>query len=131
MPPANPVPGTPPDWLTRAQGKLALARLPLPPGGYREDLCFLAQQAAELAIKAVYQQCGWRFAYVHDLDQLLDGLAKKGLNVPTDVQEADQLTLFATQARYPGIGAPVTQAEHDEAVRIAEVVVAWAATLIP
>ena len=50
MPPPNPVPGTAREWLDRARGKLALAQQPLPPGAYYEDLCFLTQQAAELAI---------------------------------------------------------------------------------
>jgi len=56
--PRSDPPGAPKEWLARARGKLALARGPLPPEGYWEDLCYMAQQAAELAIKAVYQQRG-------------------------------------------------------------------------
>ncbi len=67
------------DWLSRAQGKLALAQQPLPPGGYWEDLCFMAQQAGELSIKAVHQRHGWQFPFIHDLRKLLDGLEAKGL----------------------------------------------------
>ncbi len=48
MPPPNPTPGTPEDWLARGKAKLALARVALPAGGRWEDLCFWAQQAAEL-----------------------------------------------------------------------------------
>ena len=51
-------PGSPQDWLSRAKGKLLLARQSLPEGGYWEDLCYMAQQAAELAVKAVYQAKG-------------------------------------------------------------------------
>ena len=51
----RPTPGTPKDWLARAQGDLALAQISLPEGAYYEDLCFHAQQAAEKAIKAVYR----------------------------------------------------------------------------
>ena len=131
MPPPSPSPGTPQEWLARARGKLSLARQPLPPEGYFEDLCFFAQQAAELAIKAVYQQHGLRFPYVHVLGQLLDGLENHGLTLPAEVQDADQLSIYASQTRYPGIAAPVTQAEYEEALKIAEAVVGWAATLIP
>lgn len=55
MPPAklSLPPGTPQDWLGRARAKLALAGTPLPPGGVWEDLCYMTQQTAELAIKAV------------------------------------------------------------------------------
>src|SRR5947209_9921032 len=118
MQPPNPAPGTAKEWLRRAKGKLALARLPLPPDGFREDLCFCAQQAAEIAIKAVHQQQGWRFPFVHDLGRLLDGLQKMGLNLPQEVQDADQLSVYAAQTRYPGLYAPVTQSEYEEAVRI-------------
>jgi hypothetical protein len=55
MPSPDPAPGNSQDWLARALGKLALARLPFPKGTFRENLCFFTQQAAELAIKAVYQ----------------------------------------------------------------------------
>src|SRR5713226_2877977 len=130
MQPPNPASGTAKEWLRRAKGKLALARLPLPPDGFREDLCFNAQQASELAIKAVYQHQGWMFAYIHDLDRLLDGLQQNGLNIPQAVQEADQLSIYAAQTRYPGLYAPVTQSKYEEAVRIAEAVVNWAETLV-
>ena len=131
MPPPSPAPGTPQDWLTRAEGKLALARLPLPAGGLWEDLCFWAQQAAELAIKAVYQERGWHFPFIHDLAQLLNGLQQQGLTIPPDVQGAAKLTVYATLARYPGLTTPATQAHYDEAIKIAGDVIAWAQTLIP
>ncbi len=49
------------DWLARAKGDLALALAPLPEGAFYEDLCFHAQQAAEKAVKAVYQSTNWHF----------------------------------------------------------------------
>lgn len=61
MPQDRPIPGTPQDWLGRAKSDLVLARLPLPEGAFYEDLCFHAQQAAEKALKAVYQDHGWTF----------------------------------------------------------------------
>ena len=85
MPPPSPAPGTSQDWLDRARAKLVLAQVPLPPGGMWEDLCFWAQQAAELAIKAVYQQHGWLFPFIHDLARLLNGLQLQGLTIPSEV----------------------------------------------
>ena len=96
-----------------------------------EDLCYWAQQAAEFAIKAVYQQHGWLFPFIHDLDQLLDGLQNQGLTIPADVREARKLTVYATLARYPGLTAPATQAHHIEAIKIAANVVNWAQLLVP
>ena len=131
MPPPNPAPGTARQWLERARGKLALTRQPLPPEGYYEDLCFLTQQAAELGIKAVYQVHGWLFPFVHNLGTLLDGLENQGLSIPQDVQDADQLSVYAVQARYPGLSNPTSQAEFEESLRIAEVVLAWAESFVP
>jgi len=67
MPHERPIPGSAEDWLARAEGDLALARVPLPKGAFYEDLCFHAQQAAEKAIKAVYQFYGKSFRYTHDI----------------------------------------------------------------
>lgn len=131
MRPPSPAPGTPQEWLARARAKLVLAQQPLPAGGMWEDLCFWAQQAAELAIKAVYQQHGWRFPFIHDLDQLLSGLQQQGLTIPSDVLEARRLNVYATLARYPGLTGPVTQLHHAEATKIAEDVCSWAGALIP
>ena len=96
-----------------------------------EDLCFWAQQAAELAIKAVYQQHGWLFPFIHDLAQLLNGLQLQGLTIPAEVQQAQKLTVFATLARYPGLVAPASEANYNEAIKIAKDVVAWAESLVP
>lgn len=61
MPQSRPEPGSVADWMARARGDLAIAKAPLPEGAFYEDLCFHAQQAAEKALKAVYQHHGWPF----------------------------------------------------------------------
>lgn len=95
-------------------------------GPSMKDLCFHAQQAAEKALKAVYQHYGWTFRYTHDLAELITGLKEKGLDLPHDVVEADALTGFAWEARYPGLVEPVSKDEYEEALQQAEAVVAWA-----
>ncbi|MBI2088492.1 MAG: HEPN domain-containing protein [Deltaproteobacteria bacterium] len=50
IPPDKIIPGSPLDWLTRAKGNLALAKQAKAEGAFREDQCFLAQQAAEKAM---------------------------------------------------------------------------------
>lgn len=130
MPQDRPVPGSAEDWLARAEGDLALARALLPEGAFYEDLCFHAQQAAEKAIKAIYQHCGKRFRYTHDLDELITGLQNEGISVPGEVMEAALLTSYAWEARYPGLSEPVTVEEYREALRQAELVVSWAVRVI-
>ena len=126
MPLDKPVPGSAEDWLARAEGDLALAKVPLPEGAFHEDLCFHAQQAAEKALKAVYQHQGKRFRYTHDLEELISGLRDQGIDVPPEVEAAAPLTSFASEARYPGLSEPVTEQEYQEAVRQAETVLRWA-----
>ena len=117
VPETRQVPGSPQEWIARAKGDLALARAPLPEGGFYEDLCFHAHQAAEKAVKSVYLRFAWAFRYVHDLEELMTGLRQHGLVVPAEVEEAVVLTNYAFEARYPGLG---------EAVALAERVVQWA-----
>lgn len=121
-------PGSAADWLARARGDLAIAKVPLPEGAFYEDLSFHAQQAAEKALKAVYQNNGWAFRYTHDLEALLSGLSQNGLDVPDEIVEVDTLSRYASEARYPGIEEPVTEEEYQEAVKMAEAVVIWAAS---
>jgi len=105
---------------------LAIAKAPLPEEAFYEDLCFHAQQAAEKALKAVYRHKGWIFRYTHDLDALFCGLKKEGIEVLGEVMETDVLSGYASEARYPGFDEAVTEEEYQEAIRMAEAVLAWA-----
>ena len=126
MPPNSRLPGSSIDWLARAKGDLAIAGSELPEGAFLEDLCFHAQQAAEKALKAIHVYHGIRFRYTHDLDELTEDLKQHGIDIPSAIKEATILTTFAWEARYPGVGEPVTMDEYKEAVSMAASVVAWA-----
>ena len=130
MPQGRRIPGSPGGWLARARGDLAMARAPLPEGGFYEDLCFHAQQAAEKALKSVYLHYGWAFRYVHDLEELITGLRRNSLPIPEDIEEAVILTSYAFEARYPGLGEPVTEEEYRQALNVATRVVRWAESLV-
>ena len=126
MPDIRQIPGSCEQWLSRAKADLALARTALPEGGVYEDLAFHAQQAAEKAIKAVYVKMEKRFAYTHDIAELLSGLDRLSVPLTEEVKEAADLSTYAWESRYPYVGDPVTKEEHQEAVRHAETVIAWA-----
>ena len=130
MPPEGRTPGSPSDWLRRARGDLTLAKVPLPRGGFYEDLCFHAQQAAEKAIKAIYRARMHEFRYTHDISELLGGLEVRGISVPEAVREAVDLTDFAWQTRYPGPAEPVSEDQYHRAIALAELVVKWAGELV-
>lgn len=124
MPP-RPVHGSPEEWLRRSQASLALARVQ-GEGVLLEDLCYQAQQAAEKAMKAVYIARGKEFLFTHDLDRLAMGLELIGIEITEPVEQATILTRYAMDIRYPGGFEPVSAAEHQEAIHLAETVIAWA-----
>ena len=98
MPPDREIPGAPREWVARARGDLALAAAPLPEGAFYEDLCFHAQQAAEKAVKAVYRARGLKFAYIHDIAELLGSLEREGVDIPDDVRESAVLQICVADA---------------------------------
>jgi HEPN domain-containing protein len=124
-------PSHPQSWLRRARSNLARARLLAgQPEVLYEDLCFDAQQAAEKALKAILVQRGVAFPKTHALAELLTLVAKAGVDMPADVQQATLLTPYAVEARYPGLWEEVTASDHREAIRVAERVVEWAEAVV-
>lgn len=49
---------------------------------------------------------------------------------PPDVADAGTLTPYTVEARYPGYEEEITPAQVDEAIRLAERVITWAAEMI-
>ena len=125
MPPEVVPPGGAADWLRHARSDLALAKARNTPEILRESLCFHAQQAVEKALKAVLVAQVIPFPRTHNLGVLLDLLAN-ALHPPADIQAADILTEYAVSSRYPGEVEPITEEEYQEALNLAERVVAWA-----
>jgi len=122
-------PDDPREWLNRARSNLALASQRVP-SVYLEDLCFLAQQAAEKALKAVLIHRRVRFPYIHDLGKLITLIEQSGISVPESVRRAVILSDYAVESRYPGLAEPVTPEEHAEALALAQQVVDWAERVV-
>jgi HEPN domain-containing protein len=109
------------DWLAQADRDLDNAQYNSQ-GEYYEWACFVAQQAAEKALKAIYQSRGGE-AWGHSLVSLVRGLAEK-LELPADLlQHARDLDRYYIAARYPNgwaEGAPKDMySERDAAHAIA------------
>ena len=73
---------------------------------------------------------GKPFPYTHNLAKLLRLLGEAGIEVPAEVQRAADLTRFAYEARYPGVGPDVSIELHRECLKMAEVTVEWAGAMI-
>lgn len=124
-------PANPYAWLSRAKGNLNLAekggRLK---GVLLEDLCFNAQQAAEKALKAVCLAQGLDIPRTHSLIHLMDILEANNLEIPNNVRDADILTQYAVQSRYPSIMEEITKSEYRDALKLAANVVFWAEMIV-
>lgn len=110
-------------WLARAKTHLAFAKLPAGTDRFSEDQSFHAQQAAEIALKAVYCRFGLPFEFTHDIGDLMVGLRASGISVPDELEQAKRLTRYAVQARYPGTFEHVTTEECLRAIELATRVV--------
>ncbi len=124
-------PTDPRAWLLRAKGNLNLAekggRLK---GILFEDLCFNAHQAAEKALKAVCLVQGMDIPKTHSLVHLMDILEAGGIDIPKNVRDADILTQYAVQSRYPSIMEEISRSEYRDALKLAAHVDFWAETII-
>lgn len=65
----------------------------------------------------------------HSVGLLLD-LLSEHLAVPDNMQEAAILTDHAVACRYPGDTEPVTLSEYEQALRLAETVLAWVRQIV-
>ncbi len=120
-------PTDPRAWLAFAKSNLRLAEKGGRLKGVRyEDLCFNAQQAAEKALKAVCLANDLEFSKTHSIVRLVDILESGGIKIPEAIREADVLTQYAVETRYPSWVEEITKAEYKEAIAIAARVVFWA-----
>jgi HEPN domain-containing protein len=108
--------------LAYARSDLNAARALLrDPECFPRQVCFLAQQAAEKAIKAIFVLLDIEFPFTHDLDRLRD-LLPAGWRMKTEHPDLAELTIWAIEARYPGDMPEVVEADARHALQIAEAV---------
>lgn len=81
--------------------------------------CWLAQQAAEKALKAIFIFLQTDFPFIHDLDRLRN-LLPEGWTTREKHPDLAALSDWAVEARYPGSGPEATEEAVQEAVRQAE-----------
>ncbi len=87
-------------WLAQAENDLAFAELGLREGYYAQA-CFICQQAAEKALKALHYLQGARFVFGHSLVELLDPLRVKHPFLSDLREGAQQLDQYYVPTRYP------------------------------
>lgn len=122
------------DWWDQAQGDLEHARNDLA-GGFFDWACFSAHQAAEKALKAVFQRRGDE-AWGHSVADLLDALGG-GAAAPADLRDrALELDKSYIASRYPNAhpaGSPrrrYTRAEAERLIAHAEQILGFCQSLL-
>ena len=122
------------DWMDQATGDLEHARSDRERGFY-EWACFSAQQAAEKAVKAVFQKMGAE-AWGHSVADLLQELARRHPVAPALIDGALELDKAYIPSRYPNAhpsGSPrrrYTKREAERLIGYAEEIVEFCARLL-
>jgi hypothetical protein len=89
-------------WLAYARSDLSAGRTLLrDPEHYPRQVCFLAQQAAEKALKALLVLFDIEFPHTHDLDRLRESVPS-GWHVKADFPHLYALSIMMG-AEYPGL----------------------------
>jgi HEPN domain-containing protein len=122
-------PENPGKWMEFAWNDLRMAEEGEQSGYRLEALCYLAQQSAEKALKALCISLRIPFLKTHSLEKLL-ALLPPGLVPPSGVQKAKDLTGYAEKGRYPHGYEKVGLKEYRRAVQSARKVVEWADRMI-
>jgi HEPN domain-containing protein len=102
-------------WLRYAKEDLQASQELAKAGINPRQVCFLAQQAAEKAIKAILIFCQIDFPKTHDVEVLIN-LVPRGWLVKGCIGNASILTEWAVEARYPGNWPEATEDEATSAL---------------
>jgi HEPN domain-containing protein len=109
-------------WLGYSLSDLRAAeKLQHDPDPFPRQVCFLAQQAAEKALKAVLVLLQNDFPFTHDLDRLRD-LLPDGWAVKSAYPDLAELTIWAVEARYPADLPEAAPVDAAKALQIARAV---------
>jgi HEPN domain-containing protein len=112
------------EWIERAKSSLELAQAKIIQHIYYEDLCYQSQQAAEKALKGLLIYYGVEPEFTHNIEILLNKL-KAFTDIPENIKEAVQLTIYAVQTRYPGEYDEITKEEYEKSVKMAKDCLTW------
>jgi len=108
-------------WLIHGDEDLRLAAAAME---YVEDcpyrlVAYHAQQCAEKHLKAFLVFAKVDFPYTHNISILLE-LCGEHAEWPAELQEAEQLSLYAITTRYPGEDEEVAESEAAATIELAQ-----------
>ena len=107
-------------WLDKAASDLDAAEQLCAQGGrFREITAFLCQQAVEKYLKAFLVRHQIEFPKTHDIAKLLDRVATVNAKIAESLRDADALTPFGVEVRYPSDAPELLPGGETEVIDIA------------
>jgi HEPN domain-containing protein len=107
-------------WLDKAAADLdAAEQLSTRAARFRAIVVFHCQQAAEKYLKALLVRHQIEFPRTHDIAKLVDRLATVNRNLAESLRDADALTPFGVEMRYPSDAPEVLPGREIEAIETA------------
>ena len=108
------------NWIDKAEKDLISAKHELSfPDVITETVCFHCQQAVEKYLKAYLLFLEIPFTKTHGIGKLITNCETKDKEISAFKEEADKLTDYAIEVRYPDEWFEPTLEEAKEAVEIA------------
>ena len=86
---------------------------------FREIIAFHCQQAVEKYLKALLVRHQIEFPKTHDIAKLLDRVATVNANMAESLRDADVLTPFGVEVRYPSEAPELLPGGEAEAIDMA------------
>jgi HEPN domain-containing protein len=108
------------DWLAKAEIDVQVSERLLRDGAeFAEAVAFHAQQAAEKSLKALLVARQVEFPKTHDLERLLELVARGDAPLASKLENAADLTPYGVEYRYPGDYEPVSATTASTCLSIA------------
>jgi HEPN domain-containing protein len=92
-------------WIDQAEHNLEVTRLHVQ-NGFWSDACFMAEQTAQVALKAYLYAQGERFIPIHSVHELASECEKRDAGFSRAVEWGKVLDKYYIPARYPDALAP-------------------------
>jgi HEPN domain-containing protein len=107
-------------WLDFSESDLIAAKTLLnATSNHSRQVCYLSQQAAEKALKAVLIYTQTVFPFTHDLDRLRECIPN-GWRIKIAYPNLYSLTIWAVESRYPGDMPEITTTDAQDSILMAE-----------
>jgi len=120
------------EWLTKANRDLMAAEILIdhePP--VLDAACFHCQQAVEKSLKAFLVWQAIPFEKIHSLTYLMDLCQSREPGFASLREQAEALTPYAVEVRYPGELLDVDRPEAADALESAQTVWGYVLTIVP